>query len=201
MRIYARGLIYGVGRNDAPYNVNPTIDGKQVMCAFYAKWQDMLRRCYDEAFQKRQPTYKGCRVDPQWHSFMCFRAWMETQDWEGNELDKDILGDGKLYSPETCVFVPKALNMFTVDRAAGRGAWPIGVSFDHNRQKFQAKINVNGRSKNLGRFDTQLEAHLAWASAKAGLALDWAARMTDQRIAEALNRFVVRIIEGTLATQ
>ena len=192
-----RGLIYGVGVNDADYVVFRPVDGKTSWCPYFTVWRNMLKRCYSKEYQQAKSSYKGCRVAKEWHSFMRFRAWMLTQDWEGNQLDKDIVGDGKLYSPETCVFIPQALNSFTIDSAASRGAWPIGVSLD--KGKFQADISFNGKRKKLGRFNTALEAHLAWAQAKAALAINWIARMTDQRIKDGLQRYILNLIEGTLA--
>jgi AP2 domain len=40
-----------------------------------------------------------------------------------------------------------------------------GVSFDKQHQKFQAKIQLNGKSKHLGFFDTAEEAHAAYCTA------------------------------------
>lgn len=40
-----------------------------------------------------------------------------------------------------------------------------GVCFDKSRGKFMASISINGRFKNLGRFDTAEEAHAAYMRA------------------------------------
>lgn len=199
--MYRRKLVHGVGINDADYEVCRWVNGELIRCPFYMKWDNMLKRCYYKISQKRNSSYQGCHVDPSWHSFMAFRSWMERQDWQGKDLDKDLLGNGKWYSPETCVFVPRALNSFTTDRAAKRGKWPIGVCFDRESQKFIANIGVNGKNKNLGRFKTALEAHLAWVQAKSALALDWIERMTDRRVKDALHRFIVKIIENSMSVQ
>jgi hypothetical protein len=59
MRLLKRNkLVYGVGVNDANYNVNKyeIIDGKQKLiwaCPFYIKWRDMLKRCYSEVLHKK----------------------------------------------------------------------------------------------------------------------------------------------------
>lgn len=82
----------------------------------YDKWANMLHRCYSENTHARQPTYKDCSVDPHWHNFQNFAKWFEEnynneymQDWQ---LDKDILFEGnKVYSPETCCFVPREINI------------------------------------------------------------------------------------------
>ena len=57
-----RRSVFTVGINDADYMVNPRIEGKAVLCPFYKTWSGMLRRCYYEDSQKRNPTYQGCSV-------------------------------------------------------------------------------------------------------------------------------------------
>lgn len=42
----------------------------------------------------------------------------------------------------------------------------LGVCFDKSRGKFVATINVNGKQKNLGRFDSAEEAHQRYLAAK-----------------------------------
>lgn len=106
-----RSLTYGVGINDANYNVKIIKNKKQIFCPFYRKWYDMLKRCYSSKHQKRNPTYIGCSVCPEWLYFSKFRLWMENQKWKGMELDKDLLVKGnRVYGPDTCCFIPKAIN-------------------------------------------------------------------------------------------
>ena len=133
-------LVYGVGINDADYFVTKNENGKIVwMCPYYQTWTSMLKRAYSDKCKQRQPTYQGVTVCEEWHSFMRFRAWMETQDWEGKQLDKDILVQGnKVYSPNTCVFVDGVVNSFLLDCAASRGEWPLGVHWFEQKQKFQS---------------------------------------------------------------
>lgn len=120
-------LVYGVGINDADYAIAPRINGKQVRCKIYGIWAALLQRCYDPAELERQPTYLNCSVDKEWHSFMNFRAWVLTQDYEGKELDKDLLLPGnKLYSKETCVFINKALNNFITECTGVLAHWSKG---------------------------------------------------------------------------
>jgi hypothetical protein len=185
-----RKLVYGFGFNDADYVVYPRIDGKQIMCPYYQTWQCMLLRQTPKLWE-RSPTYIGCKVCEEWKSFMTFRSWMMTQDHVGQQLDKDLLGDGKLYSPETCVFVTQAVNNFTTDCGAARGEWPIGVSKLGNR--FRANIRVNGKQKHLGYFDTPEEAHEAWHKAKKALCLELIKIQTCPRTIKGLRKYMVSI--------
>ncbi|MBU3186622.1 hypothetical protein [Clostridium estertheticum] len=124
----------------------------------YLTWQEMLRRCYDKALHKRYPTYIGCVVAPEWHNFQNFGKWYDENIYEAEDqemnLDKDILFKGnKLYSPNTCVFAPKRINVLFIKGDANRGNYPIGMSWDSSRNRFRACCN-NGLGKciKLGSF-------------------------------------------------
>ena len=195
----SKKLVYGVGIMDADYVVNEIItigyskEGKRIqklvwICPFYLRWKSMLKRCYSDKHQERHPTYKGCSVCEEWLKFSNFKAWMETQEWQGKQLDKDILFPGnKVYSPETCVFVDRRVNTFVTERNSSRGEWMIGVHWDKSSKKFTAMCNDGtGKRKYLGYFDTELEAHKAWLAFKLEQAKILAAEQTDPRVAKAL---------------
>lgn len=185
-------LLHGVGRNDADYPVAvfAVIGGKRKLlwiCPIYQTWASMLNRCYSTKHQADHPTYIGCTVTPEWLSFSAFRAWMLAQDWEGKELDKDILFQGnKVYSPYACVLVSKQLNSFMNDSGSSRGEWPIGVSL--LKGKFMARCcNPFTRKREfLGYFTDPDNAHEAWRKRKYELALIYADQQTDPRTATAL---------------
>jgi len=199
MKIKAKKLVYGVGINDADYVVSKyeTIgydNGKQKqklvwVCPYYQAWRDMIRRCYSSKYQERNPTYKGCSVSEEWLTFSVFKSWMEGQEWEGMQLDKDLLTEGnKVYSAETCVFVSGKVNNFTIDSGASRGEWLIGVSWDKGVNKFRSKCRnpFTKKQEHLGLFTCQEEAHQAWLKHKLELAHLLAAEQTDERVGKAL---------------
>ena len=190
MKLYKKNQkVYGVGVNDADYPTQPRVDGKKVKCRYYATWENMLQRCYNEKLLERQPTYRGCSVYPDWLYFMNFRKWMIQQDWEGKALDKDLLVVGnKVYSANTCVFVDRMTNSFTIDSAGARGDYPLGVNFHKASGKFTA-FCCNPFSKKqeyLGYFHCPNQAHLAWKARKHILACQLADLQTDSRVAAAL---------------
>ena len=192
-------LVYGVGINDADYVTQKWetieyVNGKQKKklvwgCPYYRVWKNMLQRCYSTKFQERNPAYKGCIVSDKWITFSVFKSWMEKQDWECKQLDKDILFEGNnVYSEETCVFVTQTVNKFTIDSGAARGEWLIGVCWDKKKGKFVSRCNnpLTKKSEHLGLFDSELEAHQAWLERKLELAHLLAAEQTDDRVAKAL---------------
>ncbi|QGH72580.1 MAG: transcription factor [Myoviridae sp. ctThM1] len=187
-------LVEGVGINDADYKTSKyeKIDGVKVQvwrCPFYQTWKGMLQRCYNKKFQNRRRSYNGCSVHPEWFLFSNFKAWMETQDWEGKELDKDLLLRGnKLYSPENCVFISKSLNLFIVENKQTRGKLPIGVVWYKKIQKYRAtcRCPFTGTKKHLGFYEDAEEAHKAWLRFKSDTAVLLAKEESDPKISKAL---------------
>ena len=188
--------VHGIGVNNADYAVTKSekVNGKSKIvwtCPYYVVWKHMLERCYHEPYLKKYPTYRGCSVCPEWIYFMTFKAWMMSQDFEGRQLDKDILSEGnKVYSPETCRFVNKDLNKFLNDNGATRGEWPLGVYCKKDKSKFVAHCRnpFTKKQEYLGYFDCPQAAHEVWRKRKHEIALALADLQDDEAIAEALRK-------------
>ena len=160
-------LVFGVGINDANYTVCPTVNGKSIVCPFYRSWTNMLTRCYSKAEQARRPSYIGCTVSSEWLVFSSFSKWMEKQEWQGKQLDKDILIQGnKVYSSLSCIFVSAEINSLLNEQPNRRGSYPRGVGFRVARNKYRADCNAYGKVKSLGEYDTPEEAHEAYKKFK-----------------------------------
>lgn len=144
-------VVLGKGVNDADYYVSFYEEGERVVCPYYVKWTCMLRRAYNKDYHKTHPTYREVEVCKEWLFFMCFRRWMEGQQWEGKHLDKDLKEVGsKEYSPRTCCFVQPYFNtFFSGTRAAG--VYKRGNTY-------KAQIKFNGVTYSLGYFTDKEEA-------------------------------------------
>jgi hypothetical protein len=100
-------------------------------------------------------------------------------------LDKDLISPGnRVYGPETCCFVSRALNNLLTDSRAARGRWPIGVSA--HKWGFQAMCKVGGKLKCLGTFDSPEEAHAQYVETKVGVIRAASAEQVDPRVAAGL---------------
>ena len=192
-------LICGIGVNDSDYTLHRFdfvgATKKRVwICPFYQTWHGMLLRCYSEEYLNRRPTYVGCSVHPDWIYFSEFKRWMENQPREGLALDKDLLVRGnKVYGPDTCVFISRALNNFLGDCRKSRGDYPIGVSLHKRTNTLRADCNnpFTGKAESLGHFSCANKAHEAWRARKHDHACRYADMQTDERIAAALrNRYL-----------
>ena len=130
---------------------------------YYIIWHDMLKRCYDPKVHERHPTYKGCEIENYLLNFQHMGEWIKDNYYEvpGEQmcLDKDILCKGnKVYSRETCIFVPQRINKLFTKRDNLRGDNPIGVS-DLPSGNYRVDCN-NGYGKQipLGTYSTKEEA-------------------------------------------
>lgn len=184
----SKKLVLGIGVNDAEYIIQPVINGKQVLCPFYQRWMSMLTRCYSDKFKKIRPTYTGCSVSKEWLTFSNFKNWMVKQDWQGKDLDKDLLIQGnKVYSSESCLFVASEINKLLGDHKAKRGLFPIGVHFYKTTNKYQSKIKINGKTKSLGYFHTAKEAFEVYKKFKYKLIADIANKQAEPLKSALLN--------------
>lgn len=154
--------IYNIALNDGAENV---LDEKGYMKPVFKHWYNMLSRCYCKKCHKNQPTYKDCIVCDEWLLFSNFKRWFDENYIEGYDLDKDIIIKGnKVYSPETCCFVPHEINNLLCKNKNRRGRYPIGVCLVNN--KYKAGLNFNGRTLGLGYFTTLEKAFESYKAAK-----------------------------------
>lgn len=162
-----RGLILGVGVNDADYVTQYKIDGKYVQCPIYTKWVNMLARCYNKNFLKNRPSYIGCTVSKPWLKFSVFSEWYEENSVDGWHLDKDLIMKGnKVYSPEMCLFVPVSINSLLLNSASSRGEFPVGVYFNKSMNKFKSQITIDNKVTHLGYHETVEEAYSLYVKSK-----------------------------------
>ena len=187
-------LVWGAGFND---KTRPSrVDGKKVK--EYELWTGMLKRCFSEKYQTRQPTYIGCNVSNNFLNYSFFYDWCQEQigfgkvDDKGRywQLDKDLLFvDNKTYSETACVFVPHEINSFFTDRGNDRGDNPVGVCFGKQNGKFRAQCKVNSKLQHLGYFNTPEEAFAVYKPFKEALckqlALKWQSEI-DERLFNAM---------------
>lgn len=195
--------VFGVGVVGTKYPSE--INGVQTK--EYALWVNMLRRCYSDTYQKKKPTYEGCKVSDNFKSYEYFYEWCQNQIGFGNEgdenpfhLDKDLLIKGnKIYSESTCVFIPSEINLLLIKREASRGEHLIGVYWCNTKNAFVAQVNKNkGKQENLGSFNTELEAFNAYKQAKEAFVKEQAEKYKSQiapRAYEALTNYQVEITD------
>ena len=189
---------YGVGICDIPFS---TYSSDKVQQA-YGLWSNIIARSCNDSVKDKHKTYKDCSVCIEWLLFSNFLKWFNdpTNGYkEGYSVDKDILVKGnKVYSPDTCCFVPREINSLLTKSNATRGVYPIGVS--KRGKRFSARSNFYGKTKRLGMFDTPEEAFQAYKQAKEAYIKDIATQYykdgkITEKVYDALMKYEVEITD------
>lgn len=167
-----RKLVWGVGVNDeGNQQCLGRINGKVTRLftdPIYIRWSGMLQRCYSAKWKEKHPSYEKASVSDEWLTYSRFKSWMIEKSKNlpilDYDLDKDLLfPESSLYSKETCTLIPQYLN-----KAIVRRNFPdrnlTGVRARNG--KFASQIVSNSKKLWLGTFDTEIEAHNCWKSAK-----------------------------------
>lgn len=175
----------------------------------YVTWKNMLRRCYDEKYLKNNSTYIGCSVCKEWLCFENFEKWYNENYYEIEDekmnLDKDILIKGnKVYSPNTCIFVPKRINVLFVTKTNYRGKYPIGVYIDKKVNKFAAMacvgLDEHGKKNKIykGYYDNPADAFYTYKKIKEDSikqVADEYKNKIPQKLYDAMYRYEVEITD------
>ena len=107
-----------------------------------------------------------------------------------------IFEGNKTYSPETCTFLPRDLNLLLTDRRNERGNLPKGVALKN--KKYQARINIEGVRQYLGVHSTPEEAFAVYKREKEKYIKEVANKWKDKidpRVYEALMNWTIEITD------
>lgn len=140
---------------------------KQIQERSYKLWQSMRHRLMD------REEYKDVTMCAEWETYEGFLEWFNSSEFSncrdelGNFyfLDKDVLGgQRRLYSPETCAFIPQQLNNMFKRKISSMKA---GVQYLSGKAKpYRAYINYNRKHIHLGYYLTEDEAHSKFLEAR-----------------------------------
>lgn len=168
-----KGIRLGIAIND----IGKTLDENGKTEKAYSLWLALTERVYSAKFQERCPQYKGVKLCKSWNIYSNFKRWFDENYIEGYDLDKDLLsGEVKIYSPETCAYIPRELNLFLA-----KGKNELTGAFPSGKRWYSKLLNpITGKTDRLGVFDTPEEAHKAWKKAKHQIALKLADMYENQ---------------------
>lgn len=169
-RIESKKPIFGVGIND--YDGKVKIDGKHIDS--YNVWHDLFKRLFCESSLEKEPIYKDVKICDEWIYFSNFKEWFDTHSQyyhKGWHLDKDLLSRNKtllkkIYSPLTCVFLPREINGALITQQKYRTDLPIGVRQAESGRYHAILCSGIKKSKHLGTFDTLEEAFAVYKETK-----------------------------------
>lgn len=162
--------VHGVGMIGNKYSIR--INGS--LTKEYNVWRHMLARCFDKKFKEENSSYKNVTCCKEWLYYENFYEWLHLQEnfdkWTHNRkwaIDKDIIVKGnKIYSPDTCCLIPQNVNNLFIKQHLVRGKYPIGVSYNENKKRYDVHCSLNHKCIYLGSFATLEEAFCVYKQYK-----------------------------------
>lgn len=151
-RPHVAGIGYATGTKDRPFS--PKDDASA-----YEIWSAMINRCYLRGTGVK--SYKDVEVVKEWHDFANFLTWFKSEVYSNSlvlghslALDKDLFGKGKrIYSAETCCFLPKSINSLLVNidfgdlsRDVARNVYHLDISVLAHGEILSAKVRGHLRA-------------------------------------------------------
>lgn len=176
----------------------PFQDG--VITKEYKLWICMLERCFSQKYKSRNLEYRDVSVCEDWLHFQNFAVWCNAQIGFGSpgwHLDKDIIKPGnKIYSPETCAFVPGELNALLNKRKRARNASGVCGVLLTKYNRYYVNCKLGGTTIYGGTYLNKEDAFLKYKSIKEEYikqqATKWQPQI-DARVYEALMQYQVNM--------
>lgn len=169
----------------------------------YSYWQGLINRCYQQKTNPKNHSYSDCAICKEWLTFSNFKKWFENPV-NGYipcyQIDKDILQKGnKIYSPDTCCFLPKELNQVFIRHYKRRGDLPIGVR-KLRSGRYYCSVRKHSKNDYIGSYNTPEEAFNAYKIAKEQYIKELADKYfkegkITQRVYDALMKYEVEITD------
>lgn len=177
--------VHKVGIMDVP---NEFKNGKPTSKE-YGIWKGVRERCYNENLRHKLMSYKDAEMSENFKRYSYFKEWCNKQigfnsvddKGKGFHLDKDILIKGnKVYSEDTCCFVPAEINCAISNNKSVRGQFPQGVIYNCNKTRYRARIQRDNKWESLGTYDTPEEAFQVYKPVKEAHIKSLANKWKDQ---------------------
>ena len=155
--------------NDYSNSVTTTIEGKQKNYYWYVQFTGMHYRIF-------KPEYTGVKISHEFYSLANFKQWYDQEIQKNiiNEklvLDKDIFGNSRLYSPNTCCLVTVYLNNFLKINKLKQNNCILWVR--KRKNKYQCEVKLKNKIKFLGSYVTEKDAFLIAANYKKQIVKNW----------------------------
>lgn len=143
----------------------------------YKSWISMLQRCYEKRYLTNQPKNRHVKVCDEWLNFQNFSKWYDINHHnytvEKYQLDKDLLGDGTMYSPDNCCYLPRIINK-AIQRGQGVFASP------HHNGKYRAISSKHSKIVSIHQSHDKEEVYQSYLAFKRGYILELINEYNDE---------------------
>jgi hypothetical protein len=150
---------------------------------------------------RKNTAYRDVKICEEWEKFDNFLEWFKDQvdkGWYryGRQIDKDLLSpkNVKIYSPETCCFVPPRVNAFAIDSSNKKRSLPPAVRYNSYLEFYYCQYSLGGDNKMSEYFDCPYKAFLHYKTTKEDMARQVAEVIKDRvdpRVYEALKNYTI----------
>lgn len=160
--------VQGVGITDSK-----TVDSNGKVLKSYIVWTSILKKCYKAKRDKVTGTLPQHTISDEWLTYSAFKDWYDNAYVDGWNMTAQGNVDNKIFSKETCIFMPPELDSFVYSEQSvgvqGRiGFFPCGPNdtwttymgmFNHETKKCE-RINLGlfaGCTKAIEAYDIERE--------------------------------------------
>lgn len=156
----------------------------------YDLWYSMLSRC------KISKSYINCSVCDEWMIYSNFKKWFDKNYIEGYAMDKDLFSNGnKLYSPDTCCFIPVRLNSLLALSKKKTNNMPLGVySSKTKTTRYRSHFIHNSKRIHIGSYKSREDAFNDYSSFKEKLIKQEAEKLyNDGKISDKIYNKIIEL--------
>ena len=128
----------------------------------FRTWESINGRCHNPNYSGYDKYgAKGITVCNTWQKHSnAFMAWALLNGYT-DKLTIERIDFTKGYSPENCMWIPLACQAGNRGKSNRNTSGYVGVNYHTKKKGWIARVTIEGRRKEIGKFSTAEEAHLA----------------------------------------
>lgn len=127
----------------------------------YHLWNMMNQRC-NNPNSENYKNYGACGIQVclEWQDPFKFMGWALLNGYQ-EDLSIERLDPSLGYEPNNCTWIPMEDQAINKKKSSKNTSGYVGVSYHKGKEAWVARVTVNRKRIEIGKFDTALEAHKA----------------------------------------
>lgn len=125
----------------------------------YKTWASMINRCHNpKASNFNKYGAKGIVVCDSWQDPRNFMSWALVNGYSEN-LTIERIDFTKEYSPQNCKWIPLKDQAKNSCKRQTNTSGFVGVSYHKQKKKWIARVTIQSKRIEIGKYDSAEEAH------------------------------------------